>query len=114
MDRDLLDDGNRTILEVDADSGVPRGAGGGPIVREEGLTVAEAARTPLLELSDFLIGVSALLDFVIPMAVPGRGRGALGVVNNRDWRREPRSGRPTRVGAGVEPPVPFTPNLRLS
>jgi hypothetical protein len=54
------------------------------------------------------------LGFVIAVAEATRGRGALGVVNAADWRREARSGRPTRTGAGVEPPVPFTPSLRLS
>jgi hypothetical protein len=46
-DRALLDDVDRVRLEVEADSGVPRSAAGGPM-REGGLTVdAPAARTPM-------------------------------------------------------------------
>lgn len=110
--RGLLPDVDRARLEVEADSGVPRGVAGGPM--RDGLAVDKPARTPILELSDFLIGVSVALGFMMPIAEPGLGLDALGVVNATDWRREPKSGRPIRVGTGVEPPVPFTPILRLS
>ena len=112
-DRDLPDV-DRVRLEVDAESGVPRWAGGGPIPMRKGLTVVVLARGPVLEPRDFRKGGSVVLGFVTPTAEPGRGRGALGVVYARDWRRAGRSFRPTRDGAGVEPPVPFTPILRLS
>lgn len=78
-----LVDVDRERLEVEAESGVPRCEGGGPIPTRKGLAIDVLARTPVLELNDFLRPVS-VLSFVIPVAELGRGRGTLGVANAAD------------------------------